>query len=352
MRPRLLFAIVLGTTVLALSACSSGPSSRIDYKEAKSLPTLEMPPDLTRPAERDIAPLPQGSMGADSRVLPLAEGIRIERDARHRWLVVERPAEQLWPRLREFWPSVGLQLSRDEMAIGIMETEWAENRADVPAGFLTGLVRSIFPNAYAAGTRDKYRLRVEGREDGSTEIFVSHYGLQEVVASRSADIVETTWNVRPSDPELAHEILNRLVLHLGYGEQQARQVMDVEVDGLTASRTRLVADTLLVSEGLSRTWRRTGIALDEAGLIVQDRNFSAGIYYVSDFDALSDVPASRGRLRSLFSRSADADEKRSWQVVLSGDEQATRIVVRDGDGGVLPQEEAKLILNKLAELLR
>ena len=87
-------------------------------------------------------------------------------------------------------------------------------------------------------------------------------------------------------------------------------------------------------------------------MIVQDRNFSAGIYYVSDFDALSDVPASRGRLRSLFSRSADADEKRSWQVVLSGDDQATRIVVRDADGGVLPKDEATLILDKLAELLR
>jgi outer membrane protein assembly factor BamC len=338
--------------VLALSACSSGPSSRIDYKEAKSLPTLEMPPDLTRPVERDIARLPQGAVGDGSSILPLVEGVRIERDGSRRWLVVARPAEQLWPQLREFWPSIGLQLSRDEMAIGIMETEWAENRADVPAGFLTGAIRRVFPNAYAAGTRDKYRLRVERREDGGTEIFVSHYGLQEVVASRSADIVETTWNVRPSDPELAHEIINRLVLHMGYDQQQAHQVMSAEVDVSPASRTRLVADTLFVSEGLSRTWRRTGIALDEAGLIVQDRNFSAGIYYVTDFDALSDAPASRGWMRSLFSRSGDADEKRSWQIVLSGDEQATRIVARDGEGGVLSQDEAQAILGKLAELLR
>ena len=371
MQPGIVRASLLLISLLALGACSSGPSSRIDYKEAKSLPTLEMPPHLSYPAEQDRAPIPQlsgtqqavaqrpsvaepAATPATRAILPIAEGIRVEQDRSTRWLVIDRPAEQLWPRLRDFWATIGLEVRRDEPLVGIMETDWAENRADAPGGFLTGLVRSVFKNAYSAGTRDKYRLRLEPQADGSTELYLTHYGLQEVVAAQSAEMVETAWVVRPSDPELVHEILNMIIVHLGGEREQATRILAETGEAMPPSRTRLVADILIVNEGFSRTWRRTGIALDEAGLIVEDRNLSDGIYYVSDYDPQAEARGERrGWLRSLFRRSAaEPDEKLTWQVVLAGDEQATRIVVRDGKGNALPGDEATAILKKLAELLQ
>lgn len=373
MQPRFFRALIVGACVVALGACSSGPSSRIDYKEAKSLPTLEMPPDLSSPNEMDRARLPAAqtaTAGASSTatsqmsgqapsqtpstraILPVAEGMHIERDRSTRWLVIDSQAEQLWPKLRDFWATIGLELRRDEPQLGIMETEWAENRADAPGGFLTGLVRSVFANAYSAGTRDKYRLRLEPREGGKTEVYLTHYGLQEQVSSQSSEFEATVWTIRPGDPELVHELLNRIIVHLGGSPEQAARIISPEAEVEQPSRTRLVADTLFVNEGLSRTWRRTGIALDEAGLIVEDRNLSEGVYFVTDFDPLADDRANRGWLRSLFSGSADKEEKRTWQVILAGDDQATRILVRDGKGAALPEQEAVAILKKLAELLR
>lgn len=358
MQPRFIPSLILGALMVSLSACSSGPGSRIDYKEAKSLPSLETPPDLSAPVEQDRARLPgvtsasgETVLGGE-KVLPMAEGIRIERDRSSRWLVVEMPAEQLWPRLREFWPTLGLELNRDEMVLGIMETEWAENRADVPSGFLTNLVRSVFKDAYAAGTRDRYRLRLEPRDGGQTEIYLTHYGLQEVIAAQQEERVETAWVVRPSDPELVHELLNRLVLHLGGERAFAERIQDPEAVSEPAARTRLSGDTLLLEDGFARAWRRTGIALDEAGLIVEDRNLSEGIYYVTNADLLAESEQKRGWLRSLFSRSEEPDEPKGWQVRLSGDEQLTRITVRGSEGQVLPEAEAREILEKLAELLR
>ena len=363
----LIYRIALGTTVLALTACSSGPSSRIDYKEARSLPTLEMPPDMSAPRELDSVRLPAGVQApqlatpgtaatttAGRAVLPVAEGMRIERDHSSRWLVVDAPADQLWPRLRDFWNGLGLALRRDDPHLGIMETEWAENRADAPGGFLTGLVRSVFPNAYSAGTRDKYRVRLEPREDGGTEIFVIHYGLEEKIAARSAEIVETAWVVRPSDPELVNEILNRIILHLGGDRERATRLIQADAQATVPSRTRLVGDTLHVNDGFGRTWRRTGLALDEAGLVVEDRNMSAGIYYVTDSDPLVEGRESRGWFRSMFRRGAPAssDDRQQWQVILAGDNDTTRIVVRDAQGGTLPSREASAILEQLAELLR
>ncbi len=365
MQSTLLRNITLASAVLALAACSSGPSSRIDYKEAQSLPSLETPPDLSSPMDADRARLPQGvqapqqqqqqatvSTPAARRVLPVIEGIQVERDRSTRWLVIDSEADRLWPRLRDFWQTIGLELARDDAQLGIMETEWAENRADAPGGFLTGLVRSVFQNAYSANTRDKYRLRLEPREDGRTEVFVSHYGLKEVVTSQSSEFVDTAWTVRPTDPELVHEILNRIIVHLGGSREQAVRALQSASISEQPARTRLVADTLIVDEPFNRTWRRAGIALDEIGLIVEDRNLSDGIYFVTDFDPLADSRASRGWLRSLFRRSGDEEVKRQWQVVLAGDQQATRIMVRDGDGGELPREEARAILEKLEEQLR
>lgn len=357
MQSRFLRTLVIGVSLFALGACSSGPTSRIDYKEAKSLPTLEMPPDLSHPEEIDRARLPQSghsSVAGQARsILPLADGIRIERDRSTRWLVVDGSAEQLWPRLVEFWSTIGLELHREELTLGIMETEWAENRADIPSGFIAGLIRSVVPKAYSAGTRDKYRLRLEPLENGKTEIYLTHYGLHEQFMSRGGEFVDMAWATRPSDPELGHELLNRIIIHLGGSQEQAAQVLQRDAErGEAASRVRLDADVLLVSEGLSRTWRRTGIALDEAGLVVKDRNLSEGVYYVTAFDSLADSRASRGWLRNLFTRDGEAEDIPSFRVILSGDEQATRIVVRDAEGGVLPQQEAVTILQKLAELLQ
>jgi len=343
---------------LSLVACSGGGSnSRIDYKEAKTLPALDVPPELGEPIDSGVENIPElGPTGASangSRILPEAEGIRIARDGSSRWLVLDATADELWPKLRQFWASLGLEVRRDEPAIGIMETQWAENRADAPGGFLTGLVKSVFKNAYSADTRDKYRIRLEPRDEGQIELFLTHYGLKEVVAAQTDEIVETAWQVRPSDPELANEILNRLILYLGGSEQTAKAVL-AQAPESTTPRARIEGEMLVLEEGFSRAWRLTGLALDRIGLVVQDRNRSEGIYYVSRVDLLADAgEKEESWFGSLFAdETAQTEQDMQWQVKLEGGETRSRIHILDEQGTQVPAKNSLPILRRLQESLR
>jgi outer membrane protein assembly factor BamC len=353
---------VVGLTALCLflTACSGGNSnSRLDYKEIKTQPGLEVPPDLTAPENTGLEEIPQfdagaepGSAGGGVQVLPSAGNIHVERDGALRWLRIDAPPAHLWPKLREFWPTIGLELAEEHPATGIMGTAWAENRADAPGGFLADWVKKVFKNAYSADTRDKYRLRLEPREDGGSELFITHYGLKEVIATQVDEIVETAWEVRPSDPELANEVMNRLVLFLGGDETTARAVVDKAADD-APQRARLEGDAVMVSEGFSRTWRRTGIALDRLGLVIDDRNRSAGIYYISKIELLDGINGEdNGWFGGLFSSDDEESVLRKRQVLLKGNEQQTRIQVLDDAGNPDGSESARFILQRLQEALK
>ena len=85
-------------------------------------------------------------------------GMHIERDGDHRWLVVDgRTPEQLWPQLQEFWQENGFALKTDAPTTGIMTTDWAENRANIPDDWFRRTVGKVIDFAYSSGTRDSFR---------------------------------------------------------------------------------------------------------------------------------------------------------------------------------------------------
>ncbi len=344
-------AATLTALCLVLTACSGGTSnSRIDYNEVEPS-ALEVPPDLTTPVNTGLEEIPQVGAGVRDRiqVLPRGAEIQIRHDGSERWLLINLSAEKLWPKLRDFWPTVGLKLEQDNPRLGIMETAWAENRVDAPKGVIASTVRSVFKDAYAADTRDKYRLRLEPRKGGRVELFLTHYGLQEVISCQTGKIGETAWQLRPSDPELANEVMNRLVLFLGGSGKTAKKVLTVPKE--PASRSRLEGDTLIVDEGFARTWRLTGIALDRLGLVVDDRNRSEGLYYVSKVNLLEGDDG--GWLSGVFGSEENGQGKTlARQIRLRADGRTTRISVRDSSGNPVHGKVAKAILQRLLEALK
>jgi outer membrane protein assembly factor BamC len=340
--------------LLSVAACSGGAgNSRLDYKEAKSLQGLDVPPDLVAPGNTGETELPSlGAAAASGAVLPQVERVHIVRDGAERWLVLDMPAEELWPRLRSFWATLGLELQLDKPELGIMDTAWAENRADAPGGFLTGLIKSVFKNAYAAGTRDKYRLRLERGTNNGTGLYLTHYGLKEVVIPSRDEFsgANSRWEVRPSDRELANEVLNRLVIYLGGSELAAAQVKAAEQ--AAPERARIEGEMLVISEAFTRSWRRTGIALDSLGVVVEDRNRAEGIYYVGQIELL---PAEEGKgwMSSLF---AAKEEKKGdapqLQILLRGDEALTRLTILNMDGSPRHDKLAGELLKRLQQELK
>ena len=344
-------AATLTALCLVLTACSGGTgNSRIDYNEVEPA-ALEVPPDLTTPANTGLEEIPEVGAGVTDgiQVLPRGAEIHVQRDGAERWLLIDISAEKLWPRLRDFWPAVGLKLEQDNPRLGIMETAWAENRADAPKGLIASTVKSVFKDAYSADTRDKYRLRLEPRKGGRVELFLTHYGLQEVISTQPEKIGQTVWQLRPSDPELANEVMNRLVLFLGGSEKTAKRVLSVSKE--PASQTRLEGDTLIVDEGFARTWRLTGIALDRLGLVVDDRNRSEGLYYVSKINLLEGGDGSW--LSGVFGAEESGQGKAlARQIRLRADGGTTRISVRDSSGNPDHGKVAKAILQRLQEALK
>ena len=176
-------ASVAAALSLALGACSVLETDRIDYKSAGKAPSLEIPPDLQQLSRENRYNVPGGVVTASGyqvgtasqSSVPTASAtlgdVRIERAGNQRWLVVNRPADQLWNSVKDFWQESGFLLAMDQTNLGIMETDWAENRAKLPQDFFRNSAGKLFDALYSTGERDKFRTRLERTANGN--MFIS-----------------------------------------------------------------------------------------------------------------------------------------------------------------------------------
>jgi len=258
---------------------------------------LEVPPDLARPASDDLAAVPPSGAAAYSDYAakspaspaasasqtgttavaadPASASVRLERDGAHRWLVVQGDPGRVWVKARDYFLRSKIALTTDSPQTGILETVWI----DRPVQFTGGFFSKIWASAHSSGLRDKFRVRVErGRAPGTAEVYVSHQNLAEVVVVEGGvDVTQTKWEPRAADPEMEAEMLGKLLEHFGMDPQQTKRQM-AAVGG---TRAQLIKGELIVpQDDLDAVWRRVGQALDRAGVITEDRDRSAGIFYV------------------------------------------------------------------------
>lgn len=335
-------AIALAASLAA--GCSTLQEDKIDYQSAKKGSALDVPPDLTQ-LNRDMryqvpgsvvtasgyqTTLPTPSAGASTAVNAVAD-VRIERSGNQRWLVVERPADKLWIPVRDFWQENGFVLELDQEKLGIMETDWAENRAKLPQDIIRRTIGRVFESLYSTGERDKFRTRLERSGDGKTEIFISHRGMIEVYSSVQKD--QTVWQPRDADPELEAEFLTRLMVKLGVSEAQA-QAAAANAPAPTTTRLTTVSGQPVIElgDGFDRAWRRVGLSLDRSGFTVEDRDRSQGIYFVRYVTPTNTEAGQPGFFSRLFSGAKpDATPVRYRVLVRSQDNRST-VTVLDAQG--------------------
>jgi len=339
---------------------------KIDYKKSKATDTLEVPPELSSstineaPDRLDAAQATLSEFGAaqpareSTGVLPTSPDVHVERDGDQQWLVVKGTPDQVWPQVREFWLQEGFLLTLEDPRLGILETGWKENRADIPQGVIRSLLGKALDSVYSAATRDKYRVRLErGVEADTTEIYLTHRGVEEVVTGGAAD-ASSTWQPRPSDPELEAEMIKRMLVFLGVEEQKAQTMLAQRTE--PKARAELVSDKsgaiLIIKEDYSRAWRRTGVALDRVGFTVQDRDRSSGTYYVKYNDPLGEQNK-KGILSKLAFWSSDDDKGGDeYRIELQASGPDTHVIVRNKQGERDSGSTAKRILTLLEEQLR
>jgi len=375
-------------TVAWLAGCTTSgifESKKVDYKSQSATaaaPTLDVPPDLTpvQGDERFTVPDKDKLKGttysqynkdrggapevvSTAAVLPkLNDEVHVEHDGAQRWLVVKETPEQVWPKLKDFWTKNGFVLKVDDPSIGVMETDWNENRASIPDDFIRRNLGSLLGSLYSSSLRDKYRTRIErGTIQGTTEIFISHKGMEEALTRDSSS---TMWQTRPSDPELEAEFIKRLALSFGVDAGHATTLASPvetksKATGGDIAKLNKEADgdsTLVVSEPFDRAWRRVGLALDRIGFTVEDRDRAAGVYFVRYTDPNGLLPDQKeGFLSKLkFWKSDDKSrDTQTYRMVVAPNNNGTcNVVVRDKAEKPINPDSAKRMLDLLLEQLR
>lgn len=358
-------AVAILSLVVLCTGCSSVneilESRKVDYKSTSRLPPLEIPPDLTRPAtdERFVVPdvTPSGSAtysayskdrsgrpaASNPELLPKVDKAHIERAGTQRWLVVDGAPAELWPTVKAFWQELGFVVNVEVPEAGVMETDWAENRAKIDDGMIRNFLGKVLGSISSTSERDKFRTRLErGSGGASTEIYISHRGMIEVLEG-SGD--KTMWQPRPADPDLEAEMLGRLMIR--FGVQEARAKAELQQASITprARITRMKdgGGQLAIDDQFDRAWRRVGLALDRVGFTVEDRDRSKGLYFVRYVDPDADARSKQatGLLSKLaFWRSTPDPKDRNAQY---------RIAVKDGNGSAGSEVN---VLNKDGQLDR
>ena len=368
--PRLALASFVVALCL-LTACSSVgdllQGERVDYKTSGAkTPSLDVPPDLTQLNRESRYVVPGAAVTASGyqvgQSVPSAPtaatsvgDVRIERAGNQRWLVVNRPADKLWGPVREFWIEGGFLLSQDKENLGIMETDYAENRAKIPQDFIRNTIGKVFDSLYSTGERDKFRTRLERRADNGTEIYVSHRGMVEVVTgakggSSSGD--GTVWQPRPSDPELEAEFLRRMMVKLGVSSEQSKALVATAATKQT-SRVANVNNVPVVQidEGFERAWRRVGLALDRTGFTVEDRDRAQGTYFVRYVEPVADK-SEQGLFSKIFSGSPAAIAPLKYRITVKSQGEATVVSVLNTQGAAETSANAQRIVQVIADDLK
>jgi len=352
---------IFGIALVSLIGCSSVGlgNKRVDYRSgAAQAPSLEVPPDLTTPGRDERYKVPQGNgesvatfsdynkggTGADrgrgaSAILPEIKGARLERNGAQRWLVVSDKPENVWPVVKAFLQESGLTIKSEDQAAGVMETDWAENRAKIPQGGIRGVIGKVFDNIYSSGERDQYRVRLERgaekllaghpKDGASTEIYITHRGMEEVL---SADGNTSKWQARANDPEMESIMLQRLMVRFGASETQAASgAVTASESGPVGSATlQEIFDgtkIIVVNDAFDRSWRRVGLAIERAGLTVEDKDRVKGIYF------LRPAKAESGWMDKLQFWKGSQNVNTRYRVNVKDDGKVCEVSVTDQDGG-------------------
>ncbi len=326
-----------------LTACDSIPfiDNTSDYKGAGRSRPLEVPPDLTASPVSDAYSVPgstsyssysqaqEGQEAGAEKILTTPEGVRLEKSGAQRWLVVNAPAEKVWPIVREFWMDMGFAVRVENPQIGVMETEWVDSDAikkDESGNTLDKFDKWLDKlSGYA--DKKKFRTRLDrGSEPNTTEIYMTHRSVtgapddgKNVVKTQLGEI-ETGYKMEsksaselsPTDAELDAELLRRLMVKLGVEEQKSKAIV---AEAVTIKRAEVVKESdgsarLILNDPFDRAWRRVGLALDRIGFVIEDKDRSNGLFFVRYADVdIDDSPKKKKGLMETLKFWGDDDKK-------------------------------------------
>lgn len=269
-----------------------------DYLKAETIPPMKVPDGVDEKAlgqlyvvpevqkadyeypEEFVAPRPEALSSS-----VYSDNVKIQKLDDKRWIFINASPSEVWPRVRNFLNSTGLQVARTDAPRGLIETAWLNFKDDPEI-------------------RDKYRLRIEqGVQPDSAEVHVIHLSMP-----RGAEVpAEINWPRQSTSQEregwMIQELAASLAAEIGSASASLlAQTIGGEPKVAIVARNR--EPILRMELEPVRAIATLNHALQQEGLQILDQDSGAGIYYVH----YQDPEESEGFFSGWFSREQSTEK--------------------------------------------
>ena len=242
-----------------------------DYEDAIETNAITVPDDLHSDAIQQAYPIPEVAVnlaipvtGKAPRPAPLTAGsqldsVRLQRLGESSWAVVNVAPGQLWPQVRAFLVSSGIDVASVDAYGGLIDTAFVmlENKS----------------------LESRFRFRVDsGVQRNTSELHV----LQQNVAK---DLDLMTWPQNSDDTELEQTMLRNVAQFIANSVESAPVSMMAEQamtsGGRIALEEAISGARLRLDLPFNRAWAATERGFIDAGFRLDDKNRSEGLFYVT-----------------------------------------------------------------------
>ena len=278
---------------------------KINYYSDKSVTSLEVPPDLTAPKYENSFRLSElvndldvsyADLGGKEEIKEQKEkvfqeftDISVKKSGSRRWLEVNKSPDLVWNLSRQFLKDQGFIIKKSNKKIGLMETDYLENKPEIPGKSL-GIVRSMFTSlskdvSYTLPTVDKYTIRIEPIDsDKMSEVHLSLSSMAEVAATVAGD-ESTLWQFKEKDVALENEMLYMLMVYLGGDSAKAREkIVDAKEQGkvfVTLEDGLNGYAKLVFKLNFIDTWDNMSWAISNLDTELEDKDIREKTFYLS-----------------------------------------------------------------------
>ena len=342
------------------------PDTRTEYRKSRSMPDLEVPPDLTTDAIKDRMAIPDGGDAAtyssyQERIAQRKRQRELEKSANdaikvldnEHILAVQGAPKQVWPQLRKFMEEARYKLELDDEELGVIETVWDENAEQL--------------------TRQKFKIFAEaGEQAGTTLLYVSQR--VETLAKKGDQMV---WQPAERDAAQEKDLVSRLQQYLvgartapaprpsvaeaaegaakapkaaaapamtadeAYG---ARPATEGKVASLVSAGTGKLY--LAIEQPFADAWTNVELALERAGYAVDQADKDRGTFYLRVAPA-DGATKKRGLLSKMKFWGKDDDQRLQLNLTAVGSR--TEAVLLDKEGRWEQGEVTRKLLTAVAQ---
>jgi len=277
-------------------------SMPIKYYSNKSVTSLEIPPDLTKPdfensfrlsefvdTKENYVNLTNKEL-LNEKVLALTSKVEVKKSGTRRWLIVDKPSDIIWSMTQEFLKSEGFAIKEINKKTGIIETDYLENRPDLPdrsVGLIRSMIQKATGQSYSLPVLDMYRVRVEPINENTTEVHFSISSMQEVVQYDPQSIAgkeeKTLWQTKERDPMIEVEMLYRFMVFLGADQVKEKIINATNEKSVSARLDKNLNgySKLIFEHNILDTWDFLSWGLDGAKINIEDKDLKERSIYIN-----------------------------------------------------------------------